>query len=83
MEKVTVIARFLDPGPVRGNTVIQAGLANAFCYLVASVHDPNTAVAQRTLIYLETIKATALKAKPNENTNANSININFILFYYF
>lgn len=63
MEKVTVLARFVDPAPIRGNGILQAALANAFSFLIAAVHDPNSTVAQRALMYIETIKPTSLKVR--------------------
>ncbi len=36
-------------------------LAHAFCYLIGCLNDVNTSVVQRTTLYLETIKDSALK----------------------
>uniref|UniRef100_A0A915IDA8 Uncharacterized protein n=1 Tax=Romanomermis culicivorax TaxID=13658 RepID=A0A915IDA8_ROMCU len=61
VEKVTCLGRFIDPVPVRGNSVLQGALANAFSFLIAALQDPNAVVAQRATMYLETIKPTSLK----------------------
>lgn len=61
MEKVTVLARFLETDGLQNNQVIQTALAHAFCLLIGSVEDINAAVAQRATQYLETIKYAAIK----------------------
>lgn len=61
VEKVTVLARFLETDGLQNNQVIQTALAHAFCLLIGSVEDINAAVAQRATQYLETIKYAAIK----------------------
>lgn len=61
VEKVTMIARCLEPEVIRNNQVIQTSLAHAFCHLIGSVEDINASVAQRAIMFLETIRPTALK----------------------
>ncbi|XP_074643701.1 protein unc-79 homolog [Tubulanus polymorphus] len=61
VEKVTVLARLLDAKTIKNNQPILTALAHAFCYLVGSLDDINAAVAQRTMLYLETIKSQSLK----------------------
>ncbi|CAI9733136.1 QUALITY PROTEIN: unc-79 homolog [Octopus vulgaris] len=61
VEKVVVICRLLDVDSIHNNQVVQTALSHAFCYLVGSLEDMNTAVSQRTIIYLETIKPSAIK----------------------
>ncbi|XP_064602074.1 protein unc-79 homolog isoform X2 [Liolophura sinensis] len=61
VEKVTVLARHLDSDMIRCNQVIQTTLAHAFCLLIGSLEDINAAVAQKTVLYLETIKPSAIK----------------------
>ena len=63
MEKVTVLARFLDPETIRNNQVILTSLAHCFCHMVGSVEDINSAVAQRTIMFLETIRPGGLKVR--------------------
>lgn len=61
VEKVTVLARFLETEGLQNNQIIQTALAHAFCLLIGSVEDINAAVAQRATQYLETIKYAAIK----------------------
>jgi protein unc-79 len=60
VERVTVIARFMDTTPLRNVPSLQAALANAFCYLISSMDDYNVYVAQRSTLYLGTIHDCAL-----------------------
>ncbi|BFZ12415.1 hypothetical protein BsWGS_15454 [Bradybaena similaris] len=61
VEKVTVLARCLEPEAIRNNHVIQTSLTHAFCHLIGSIEDINAAVAQRAIMFLETIRPAALK----------------------
>ncbi|KAG9433958.1 protein unc-79 isoform X9 [Apis mellifera carnica] len=62
VERVTLIARFMDSTPLRNVISLQAALANAFCYLIASMDDINVYVAQRATLYLGTIHDTAMRS---------------------
>nr|XP_012153958.1 PREDICTED: protein unc-79 homolog [Megachile rotundata] len=62
VERVTLIARFMDSTPLRNVMSLQAALANAFCYLIASMDDNNVYVAQRSTLYLGTIHDTAMRS---------------------
>ncbi|KAK9304372.1 hypothetical protein QLX08_004330 [Tetragonisca angustula] len=62
VERVTLIARFMDSTPLRNVANLQAALANAFCYLIASMDDSNVYVAQRSTLYLGTIHDTAIRS---------------------
>ena len=62
VEKVALLTQFLGKVVLKTNRVLQGGLANAFCHLIASVHDPCAAVSQRALLYLQAIPAAGLKA---------------------
>ncbi|XP_076284317.1 UNC-79 domain-containing protein isoform X2 [Lasioglossum baleicum] len=62
VERVTLIARFMDSTPLRNVTSLQAALANAFCYLIASMDDSNVYVAQRATLFLGTIHDTAMRS---------------------
>lgn len=62
VERVTVIARFMDSSPLRNVLPLQAALANAFCYLISSMDDTNVYVAQRATLYLGTIHDSAVKS---------------------
>lgn len=61
VERVTIIARFMDSTPLRNVPSLQAALANAFCYLISSMDDTNVYVAQRSTLYLGTIHDAAVK----------------------
>ncbi|XP_063709308.1 protein unc-79 homolog isoform X4 [Culicoides brevitarsis] len=60
VERVTVIARFMDSTPLRSEVGLQASLAAAFCHLIASVDDINVQVAQRATLYIGTIHDSAI-----------------------
>ncbi|XP_078033882.1 UNC-79 domain-containing protein [Augochlora pura] len=62
VERVTLIARFMDSTPLRNVTSLQAALANAFCYLIASMDDGNVYVAQRATLFLGTIHDAAMRS---------------------
>ncbi|XP_067215729.1 protein unc-79 homolog isoform X2 [Linepithema humile] len=62
VERVTLIARFMDSTPLRNMSSLQAALANAFCYLIMSMDDNNVYVAQRATLYLGTIHDTAVRS---------------------
>lgn len=61
VERVTVLARFMAECPLRNQSQLQAALANAFCYLISSMDDPNVYVAQRATLYLGTIHDLAIR----------------------
>lgn len=61
VERVTLIARFMDSTPLRNMLSLQAALANAFCYLITSMDDNNVYVAQRATLYLGTIHDAAIR----------------------
>lgn len=61
VERVTLIARFMDSTPLRSILGLQAALTNAFCYLITSMDDSNVHVAQRATLYLGTIHDTAIR----------------------
>ncbi|XP_026830601.1 protein unc-79 homolog, partial [Ooceraea biroi] len=62
VERVTLIARFMDSTPLRNMMSLQAALANAFCYLITSMDDNNVYVAQRATLYLGTVHDTAIRS---------------------
>ncbi|KAG5670190.1 hypothetical protein PVAND_000469 [Polypedilum vanderplanki] len=62
VERVTVIARFMDSTPLRTEVNLQTALATAFCHLIASMDDINVYVAQRATLYLGTIHDTAIRS---------------------
>ncbi|XP_069937362.1 protein unc-79 homolog isoform X2 [Cherax quadricarinatus] len=62
VEKVVVIGRFLGVSAVRQCPGLQAAIAHAFCFLIASLDDINVAVAQRASLYLTTLPDAGLRA---------------------
>ncbi|XP_059468536.1 protein unc-79 homolog isoform X3 [Neocloeon triangulifer] len=62
VERVTVIARFLDSTPLRNQQALQSALANAFCYLISSMDDINVQVAQRATLFIGTVHDRAIKS---------------------
>lgn len=61
VEKVANLGRHLKSDFVKSNQPVLTSLAHAFCNLIGSLDDVNPAVAQRTILYLETINSKALK----------------------
>lgn len=61
VERVTLIARFMDSTPLKCILSLQAALANAFCYLISSMDDGNVYVAQRATLNLGTIHDAAVR----------------------
>ena len=61
VEKVIVLARFLQPHAIRKNQVIMTSLSHAFCCLIGSLNDINSRVVQRATLYLQTIKEESIK----------------------
>jgi protein unc-79 len=63
VERVTVIARFMDSTPLRNEVNLQAALATAFCHLIACTDDGNVYIAQRATLYLGTIHDNAIRVR--------------------
>lgn len=82
VERVTLIARFMDSTPLRSNPSLQAALTNAFCYLITSMDDNNVHVAQRATLYLGTIHDTAIRVGSpfNGSRSIQPITNNFVQF---
>ncbi|KAK0097709.1 hypothetical protein PV326_014335 [Microctonus aethiopoides] len=62
VERVTLIARFMDSTPLKNVLTLQAALANAFCYLISSMDDSSVYVAQRATLNLGTIHDIAIRS---------------------
>ncbi|XP_074099660.1 UNC-79 domain-containing protein isoform X1 [Cotesia typhae] len=62
VERVTLIARFMDSTPLKNVLSLQAALANAFCYLISSMDDGNVYVAQRATLNLGTVHDAAVRS---------------------
>lgn len=63
MERVTVMARFMDSTPLRNNFPLQSVLTNAFCYLISSMDDYSEIVAQRATLLIGTIHDYAMRVR--------------------
>ncbi|KAK8775211.1 hypothetical protein V5799_031444 [Amblyomma americanum] len=61
VEKVTMIAHFVEPNTVKNSPLLQSSLANAFSYLVHCLDDIQASVAERALLSLDSIKTASLK----------------------
>ena len=61
VERITVIAHFLDINFIKNAISLQNSLANAFAYLVQCLDDIEATVSQRTLLNLESIRTNSLK----------------------
>ncbi|MCL4127044.1 UNVERIFIED_CONTAM: hypothetical protein GTU68_010893 [Idotea baltica] len=62
VEKVVVIGRFLTVASVKQCPGLQAAIAHAFCFLLASLDDIHVAVAQRAHLYLTSLPDSGLRA---------------------
>lgn len=80
VERVTVIARFMDSSPLRNILQLQAALANAFCYLISSIDDTDVYVAQRATLYLGTIHDSAIKVTIDMTESVTEFK--FVFFYF-
>uniref|UniRef100_A0A7E4W212 Protein unc-79 homolog n=1 Tax=Panagrellus redivivus TaxID=6233 RepID=A0A7E4W212_PANRE len=60
VERVYVLAHMIVEAPVKANKLLQTSLSCAFSHLIVSVNDPNTAVAQRTIMALRSMPSKAL-----------------------
>ena len=63
VERVTLIARFMDSTPLRNAVNLQAALASILCYLITSMDDTNVYVAQRATLNIGTIHDTAMRVR--------------------
>ncbi|XP_067032005.1 protein unc-79 homolog isoform X2 [Acropora muricata] len=61
VEKVAVIARFLEKEHIKANNIVMSALAHCFTYLVGAVEDVCTPVHLRALFLLDTVRASSLK----------------------
>ncbi|XP_068682061.1 protein unc-79 homolog isoform X2 [Montipora foliosa] len=61
VERVAVIARFLEKEHIKSNNIVMSALAHCFTYLVGAVEDVCTPVHLRALYMLDTIRASSLK----------------------
>ena len=61
VEKVAIIARFLEKEHIKSNNITMSALAHCFTYLVGAVEDICTPVHLRAVYMLGTIRACSLK----------------------
>ncbi|XP_077992141.1 protein unc-79 homolog [Glandiceps talaboti] len=62
VEKVTVLARFVEKKMFANNALIMSSLAHAFCYLINAVDDICPSVSAKAVLMLESIRRKSLKA---------------------
>jgi hypothetical protein len=61
VERMMLVCQFLDDPTVKQSSILQSILTNAFCFLISSMDDINTAVANRATILLESLHDGSLK----------------------
>ena len=61
VERTVLVCQFLDDPTVKQSSILQSILSNAFCFLISSMDDINTAVASRTTVLIESLHDGALK----------------------
>ncbi|VDK61589.1 unnamed protein product [Anisakis simplex] len=61
VERMCVLCGLANAAPVKANKVIQTSLSCGVAHLVASVHDPNSAVAQRAILAIRAMPSSSLK----------------------
>uniref|UniRef100_A0AC35TMA7 Protein unc-79 homolog n=1 Tax=Rhabditophanes sp. KR3021 TaxID=114890 RepID=A0AC35TMA7_9BILA len=61
VERVFVLAHLVSPSPIRSSKILQTTLSCAFCHLIVSANDPNTAVSQRAILSIQALPATCLQ----------------------
>ena len=61
VERMMLVCQFLDDPTVKQSSILQSILSNAFCFLISSMDDINTAVANRATILLESLHDGSLK----------------------
>ena len=61
VERIVLVCQFLDDPTVKQSSILQSILSNAFCFLISSMDDINTAVANRATILLESLHDGSLK----------------------
>lgn len=60
VERVYVLAHMIVAAPIKANRLLQTCLSCAFSHLIVSTHDPNLAVAQRTILALKAMPSASL-----------------------
>lgn len=61
VERMMLMCQFLDDPTVKQSSILQSILSNSFCFLISSMDDINTAVANRATILLESLHDGSLK----------------------
>lgn len=61
VERMMLMFQFLDDPTVKQSSILQSILSNSFCFLISSMDDINTAVANRATILLESLHDGSLK----------------------
>uniref|UniRef100_A0A158R5X9 Protein unc-79 homolog n=1 Tax=Syphacia muris TaxID=451379 RepID=A0A158R5X9_9BILA len=61
VERMCVLCQLANPKTIRANKIIQMSLSCGIAHLIASVHDPNAAIAQRALLLFRAMPLSVLK----------------------
>uniref|UniRef100_A0A915CI63 Uncoordinated protein 79 n=1 Tax=Parascaris univalens TaxID=6257 RepID=A0A915CI63_PARUN len=61
VERMCVLCGLANAAPVKANKVIQTSLSCGVAHLIASVHDPNAAIAQRAILAIRAMPSSSLK----------------------
>ncbi|VDM27847.1 unnamed protein product [Toxocara canis] len=61
VERMCVLCGLANAAPVKANKVIQTSLSCGVAHLIASVHDPTAAVAQRAILAIRAMPSNSLK----------------------
>lgn len=75
VERAYVLAHFLRPEIIKSNYFLQTCLSCLFSHLIISIHDPNIAIAQKTIL--------GLKALPQSSLNVCFFLIKIIFKNYY
>lgn len=58
---MSVLCQLANAKAIKANKVIQTSLSCGISHLIASVHDPNAAIAQQALLLFRAMPLSALK----------------------
>lgn len=61
VERSSVLLQLANASPISSNKVIQTSLSCCIAHLIASVDDPNVAVAQQALLSIQHMPSASLK----------------------
>ena len=77
VERMMLVCQFLDDATVKQSSILQSILSNAFCFLISSMDDINTAVSSRATSLLESVHDGSLKILCWSVPSVRPIHFNF------